>query len=175
MNRLEYWLKSWTGHNLHSPWMFRFYNDVLASGMPEEYRGNRELREAGRGRRVTAELIYKTMNYFGYERVTVMGTDAQLPPWAQRGNARSVFVERETDLLVVPYSGEDKQPQIRQVGIRKGGMIIVERPHADRLREVWWNGLYDEFLPVVSVDMYDVGMLIFREGLHPQKFILRQE
>lgn len=54
------------------------------------------------------------------------------------------------------------------------GMVkVVSRPHGSRLRELCWNTQCNSGEYNVSVDLFDVGLLMSHPKLHRQHFLLK--
>ncbi len=54
-----------------------------------------------------------------------------------------------------------------------GTVKVVCRPHSCRLRELRWNAQCSNSQYNVSIDLYDVGLLLSHPKLHSQHFLLK--
>ena len=137
MNRLMFWMKSKTQYNIHSPFVFDLYSNVLFAKLtPAQSAQVPEV--SGWGERRYYEMVYKFQDYFGLKCV-------------EQGDEHTVL----------------------QGGSSFGKVKIVCRPHADRKSECAWNKMQTDIDYGVSIDLYDVGILLSNAKLHPQKFLLR--
>lgn len=50
---------------------------------------------------------------------------------------------------------------------------VVAKPHRDKIREALWEALLNENDYDVSVDLFDVGLLITHPRLHRQHYLLK--
>lgn len=54
-----------------------------------------------------------------------------------------------------------------------GTLKVVCRPHSSRLRELRWNAQCGNTKYTVSIDLFDVGLLMGHPKLHRQHFLLK--
>ena len=147
MNRLEYWMKAPTQYNVHSPFVFEMYRKVLFA----------HAKDAD----VDAFL-------------------AQLPPeWAVPQNGGRVrryleMVYKMQDhyrLRLICLDADEAVMEGDDDGPRT--VKVVFQPHHCRARELRWTAQQGNAKYNVSIDLYDVGILMFHPKLHKQYFILR--
>lgn len=152
MTRLEYWIKADTQYRIHSPFLFEMYRKVLFAEVDNSLRCcmTKDLPQE------TAELIASA---------------------ERRDKAYHEVVYKLRDhygLKVVCYDGDEAvlSPKSEQAFI-EGEMKVVCRPHRCHARELRWMAQQGNAKYNVSIDMYDVGVLMFCPGMRRQKFILR--
>ena len=144
MTRIEYWIKAQTQYRVHSPFVFEMYRKVLFA-------------------RVDADA-YKAFA-------------AQLPAdmlYDRRCRRYIETVYKMQDYYHLRMVCFDSDEAVLEGG-REGleGVKVVCRPHHCRARELRWmaqqgNAKYD-----VSIDMFDVGLLLTNLKLHRQHFVLK--
>lgn len=130
MNRIAYLLKAKTQYNIHSPFVFELYNNVLATKLSPKVQ-----QEMGT-LTLYKELTYKLQHYYH--------TDCQ--PLSESQN------------LLTQQNGNMH-------------MLVVAKPHKDTCSEKEWEFLKSQW--PVSIDLYDIGLLVNNPKLHPQHFLLR--
>lgn len=58
-------------------------------------------------------------------------------------------------------------------GSKVGTVLVVRRPHLSSESESEWERMKKHGQYTISIDLYDAGLLIRNNKLHPQEFILR--
>ena len=135
MNRLHYWLHAKTQYDIHSPFVFEMYRDVLFARIDDATRRRHGIPRGDRFR----EVVYKCCDHY---RLTV--SDRQAGGIAQ-------LTSPDTPLAIQ----------------------VIDRPHATPAAEQEWQRLKSTPGYPVSIDLYDVSLLIHNPHLHPQAFLLR--
>ena len=160
MTRLEYWIMADTQYRIHSPFVFDMYRKVLfaevdkslrdrmAEGMPEE--AVAAMQTAGRRERAYHEIVYKLRDHYGLKVMCYDGDEA----------------------VLCPESGQASNPETGQPLI-EGEMKEVCRPHKCHARELRWQAQQSNAKYNVSIDMYDVGLLMNCPRMHRQHFVLK--
>lgn len=132
MTRIAYLIKAQTQYDIHSPFVFSLYREVLFAPLPHDA----VVPSLGKGCRRYNELCYKLQRHF---------------------HLRPLSASSDTTL----FQSFD--------GI--GDFCVVNRPHRSRQNESQWSNLCKQYR--VSIDLYDVGLLLSNPHLHPQHFLLR--
>ena len=152
MTRLEYWIKADTQYRIHSPFLFEMYRKVLFAEVDNSLRCcmTKDLPQE------TAELIASA---------------------ERRDRAYHEVVYKLRDhygLKVVCYDGDEAvlSPKSEQAFI-EGEMKVVCRPHRCHARELRWMAQQGNAKYNVSIDMYDVGLLMNCPRMHRQHFVLK--
>ena len=155
MTRLEYWIRADTQYRVHSPLVFEMYRKVLfaevdgslrrrmAEGLPAEAEGM--VRSAARRDRPYHDMVYKLRDHYGMTVVSYDEDEAVL-----RGG---------TD----PVSGRRVMETVK----------VVCRPHRHHARELRWQAQQGNEKYNVSIDIYDVGLLMFCPQMRKQHFVLK--
>ena len=143
MTRIYYWLHAQTQYNIHSPFLFEMYRDVLFAHLTD---GERLRTGIARGDRYH-EIIYKCCNH--YQLAVV--------PNAKPITLNSQLLTINSQLLTSSSLS----------------ILVVDRPHASRLDEQQWEQLKANPDYQVSVDLYDVALLIHNPKLSAQHLLLR--
>lgn len=144
MTRLEYWIKAKTQYNIHSPFIFKLYNDVL------------------------------------FARTCGQLPPASIPSWAAAAPSTQTkdrqyleMIYKMSDHFALRCVSSDPLQTLLQGDEPMGKVLVVNRPHADKSAEARWTQLLADPSFRVSIDLYDVGLLLANTNLHPQHFILR--
>ena len=160
MTRLEYWITADTQYRIHSPFVFEMYRKVLfaevdkslrdrmAVGVPEE--AVAAMQTARRRERAYHEIVYKLRDHYGLKVVCYDSDEA----------------------VLCPESGQANNPETRQPFI-EGEMKVVCRPHRCRARELRWQAQQGNTKYNVSIDLYDVGVLMYCPRMRKQRFLLK--
>ena len=152
MTRLHYWLHAQTQYNLHSPFLFEMYREVLFARLTPEERRQHGIPSGDRYH----ELIYKCCNHYHLEIATA----------SQLASAHS-----SPKLGEVPQGGGGVCPTLLTSG--QFSILIVDRPHATPEAEQQWEHLKADPDYQVSLDLYDLALLIRNPHLTPQHLLLR--
>ena len=155
MTRLYYWLHAQTQYNLHSPFLFDMYREVLFAPLtPEERR-----RHAIPRHDLYCELLYKCCNHYHLQ-----------PANSQQPIAHSTLLTPTQ-----PSTLNNCQPDTGQFSILNSqfSILLVSHPHATPAAEAQWEHLKANPTYQVSLDLYDVALLIRNPRLSRQHFLLR--
>ena len=141
MTRLHYWLHAKTQYDIHSPFLFEMYREVLFASLDDETRRRHNIPHGDRFQ----ELIYKCCRHYHLQV-----TNPQPNPQPSTLNTSHL------------------SPLTSHLSI-----LLISRPHATRAAEDEWEQLKADPSYQVSLDLYDVALLIRNPHLHPQHFLLR--
>lgn len=144
MNRLTYWIMADSQYRIHSPFLFEMYRKVLFAELDREMRHGLE-------------------QQCGIE-----------PCADRRCRAYHDIVLKLCDhyrLRVLCY--DEDEAVLEGPSESFGTVKVVCRPHHCRARELRWEAQKRNEKYHVSIDLFDVGLLLTNPRLHPQHFILR--
>lgn len=166
MNRIQYLLTAKTQYNIHSPWVFDLYNQVLSAHLRSDILVKGKL----------ACMVYKLVNHFAIEEVVVskdfLDRDAIVRA-SLLGNDSSRCVAQPSTESVARLWLVDGNSPTPQTPLSEKTIILFYKPHATHADETLFNDLYTALQARISIDLFDIGLLIFDTRLHKQKFILR--
>ena len=145
MTRLHYWLHAQTQYNLHSPFLFDMYREVLFARLTPEERRRHAIPRHDRYR----ELLYKCCNHYHLE----VAADSQPAPVLLTS---TLLTPTQFSIFNSPFS-----------------ILILSCPHATPAAEQQWEHLKADPTYQVSLDLYDVALLIRNPHLTPQHLLLR--
>ena len=155
MTRLEYWIMADTQYRVHSPMVFDMYRKVLFAGVGKELQDRmceglsaeaaEMVRLAPRCDRKYHELVYKMRDHYAMKVVSYDEDEAVL------------------EAGVDPATGVQVMDTVK----------VVCRPHRCRARELRWQAQQGNSKYNVSIDLFDVGLLMRQDKLHNQHFLLR--
>ena len=156
MTRLKYWIVADTQYGVHSPFVFEMYRKVLFASVGKELRarmgeGLTEVQAAmvaaaPRRDREYHELVYKLRDHYGLSVVCY-----------------------DEDEAVLQHTGNGGRPAADGLDTVK----VVCRPHRNHARELRWRAQQGNEKYNVSIDMFDVGLLLMHCGQCRQHFVLR--
>ena len=165
MTRLHYWLHAQTQYNIHSPFLFDMYREVLFARLTPEERRRHGIPRGDRYR----ELLYKCCNHYHLQPATPSPQQPTAPDRASHSSPKLGEVPQrgggvcQTLLTPTHFSIFNSQFSI----------LLVSRPHATPAAERQWETLKADPTYQVSLDLYDVALLIRNPHLTPQHLLLR--
>lgn len=143
MNRIEYWIKAQTQYRVHSPFVFDMYRKVLFAPLDTTCQ-----------RRMEQLLPH--------------------PIADRRDRPYHEIIFKLCDhyhLQVVCY--DDDEAVLQGDPCTFGTLKVVCRPHRCHARELRWTAQQGDTKYNVSIDLYDVGLLLSHPKLHSQHFLLK--
>lgn len=149
-----YWLKAGTQYNLHSPYLFGMYNELLYARLPKATRQRLQLRTVPRKERQYCELLYKFAVH--YKPDVVLLRDITDP------HALRCLHEAREHVTVKPLVNESEDCRLLLHGT--GDIALVRNPRG-RLKDN--NG------HSVTLDMYHTGVVLYTRKLAPQHLLLK--
>lgn len=141
MTRLHYWLHAQTQYNLHSPFLFEMYREVLFAQLSPEERRRHGIPRHNRFR----QLIFKCCDHY---------------------RLRETLLSPSLSLLSSLPSHDNATPPALS-------LLVVDHPHASPDDERRWQQLKNNPDHQVSLDLYDVALLIRNPRLSRQHLLLR--
>ena len=152
MNRLEYWITADTQYRIHSPFVFEMYRKVLFAEVDSSLS-----RSMAKGLSPEVEEMIRTAGR------------------REREYHEMVYKLRDHyGLKVVCYDNDEAvlSPESEHAFI-EGEMKVVCRPHRCRARELRWQAQQGNAKYNVSIDLYDVGVLMYCPRMRKQRFLLK--
>ncbi|MCQ2300547.1 MAG: hypothetical protein MJZ81_10540 [Bacteroidales bacterium] len=147
MNRLQFFLKAKTKFNLHSPFVFDLYREVLFAPLAKERR--RELAIADKRQ----ELIYKLANHLQPQHLFLAHMDDHMVELVRKASPHTVVEE---------WTGQTPSPS---------DIVLLSHPHRS---EQLWQRLQAIPHATATLDLFHTGILLFNQKLHKQYFLLRK-
>jgi hypothetical protein len=163
MNRITYRIQALNEYNLHSPFLFSFYNEVINSSISEKKIGVGKLKKSHK-------IIYKVSNTFGGECIFVskevvpIVEDVIRKALNDRNEVMAKSFHRQA--LIVSL---DEWESIKQCN---PSVIFWYKPHATRMIERDFETFRRENGVNVVIDMYSVAICLVDNRLKKQYFIL---
>lgn len=147
MNRLQFFLKAKTKFNLHSPFVFDLYREVLFAPLAKERR--RELAIADKRQ----ELIYKLANHLQPQHLFLAHMDGRMAELVHKASPHTIVEE---------WTGQTPSPS---------DLLLLLHPHRN---EQLWQHLKETPHATAILDLFHTGILLFNKKLHKQYFLLRK-
>lgn len=192
-SRLRYDLQRRNEYHIHSPFVYELYTKVLR----ERRRSNVDYelvmrigrmldgrRHIMRSRRKLARFFYRYAAYYEPEEVTLFGPvtamDASAfalgsPHTKVRVAAKGEFVDTLNSLGVVNVERVVVEDAIQYCLERKGEetLFVFEDIHKNKSLEKLWDTICEHPDVTLTIDLYHVGLVFYREGMEKQDFVLR--
>ena len=144
MNRLSYWIMADSQYRIHSPFLFEMYRKVLFAELGRELRHGMEQR-------------------YGIE-----------PCADRRCRTYHDTVLKLCDHYRLRVLCYDEDEAVLEGHPENFGTVkVVSRSHHCRARELRWEAQKCNEKYRVSIDLFDVGLLLTNPRLHRQHFLLR--
>lgn len=136
-------------YRVHSPFLFEMYRQVLFAELDASVR-----------QRLRSMLSHE------------MSTLAEVAPHRERGYHDMVLkLIDHYHLSIVCYDADEAV--LRGDPETFGTLKVVCRPHRNHFRELRWMAQCRNNKYNISIDMYDVGVLLSHPKLHPQHLLLK--
>lgn len=164
MNYLSYLLKAKTRYNLHSPYLFSFYNEIIASKI------NRDIifPPLDKGE----QIIYKIINTFQPQHIFI---SKDIPTERIKNIATKASEKTPNysclhtiDCAIINHEWDEIKKHICLNSI-----IIQYHPHADIRAGKTLEALKSDPEITVTMDIYHIVIALSQPNLHKQNFILR--
>jgi len=192
---LIYRYKAVNAHGLHSPFLFDFYNEVLAVHK-EFYFFKRFRAILPQYRRFISEdkalFLYRWTVF--YKPDSVLLQDANFPvalALSIPSNLKSLSVssladysENEQNVLAsegvliqenipaeMAYCQELNQKSLASFSDYK--CVIIQNPHQNKVKEEFWNKLCASKEVSISIDLFQFGILLFDKNQAKQHFVVK--
>ena len=170
MTRLHYWLHAQTQYNIHSPFLFDMYREVLFARLTPEERRRHAIPRHDRYR----ELLYKCCNHYHLQPATPSPQQPTAPDRASHSSPKLGEVPQRgggvcQTLLTPTHTFTHSHIHT----LNNLSILLLSRPHATPAAERQWETLKADPTYQVSLDLYDVALLIRNPHLTPQHLLLR--
>ncbi len=162
MSYLRYLLVARTAYGLHSPALFRLYQEVLYARLSPSTRQQLQLSEQPRRRRQYYEVFYKLLRRYAPQRVVLKEVDTMIARCLTQTCPQTVVqtdTEQQEDCLLLSAVGER--------------IALVYLPHGSKARRERWQQLRRSNRYSVQLDLYHVGVLLNNPHLSPQYLMLK--
>lgn len=154
MTLLAYWLKAGTQYNLHSPFLYDMYNQLLYARLTKATKQNLMLRKVPRRERQYYELLYKFAARYKPDVVLLRDTSDR---WAQH-----CLHEAKKNIIIRPLQNDETDCRLL---VRDMCDVALVRQPKGRL-------MYNEGR-AVTLDMYHTGVVLYTTKLMPQHLLLK--
>ena len=182
MNRLTYLLKGKTQYNLHSPFVFELYNEVLLPRTNSMQLKSNNLRSLCKR---NAALLYKIADHFGIKNLFVGGYVSQHPfsEWAENVLPQLVASrllhydnlekERYKKLLIccsVDYYSVYENTLNSMVSYDT--ILAITDIHSCKAAEKQWQSVLNNPANILAIDLFSCGLVFFRKELSTERYVL---
>lgn len=147
MNRIEFFLRAKTQYNLHSPFVFNLYREVLFASLAKTTRNSLGITSKHQ------ETLYKVVNHLQPQALYLTHDE-------NKSLAQQASVHTDVELW-------------KEQTTRGNDMIVVAFPHRNGASEKQWNSLQQMENATAILDLYHTGIILFNPKLSKQLFLLR--
>ncbi len=162
MDYLRYLFTARTAYGLHSPALFKLYQEVLYARLSPRTRNRLQLRSLPRRCRQYYEVMFKLMSHYAPQRVVLSRADKTARRCLVQSCPQVAMEEdrlQQEDCLLLSATGER--------------IALVCLPYGDKARRERWRQLRGSSRYPVQLDLYHVGVLLDNPHLSPQYFMLK--
>ncbi len=162
MHYLRYLLTARTAYGLHSPALFRLYQEVLYARLSPHTAKRLQLRRLPRRCRQYHEVLFKLACRYAPQRVLLRRTDDATCRCLACACPQAAVQEDATlheDCLLLSATGER--------------IALVCLPHGTPVQRQRWQQLREEGRYPVLLDLYQVGVLLDNPHLSAQYLMLK--
>lgn len=163
MRRIGYWLRSQTQYALQSPYLYHLYGDVLYARLSRPMVQRLGLARMPPHRRQYYEELYKLVNRFQPREVLLHHTEDATA-------CRCIVLAAPQAATGSSLHGYASAEFVSPEGVN---VALIQQPHRGTRHAARWRSLQQEDDYRVSIDLYDVGILIGNPHLSPQHLILK--
>lgn len=154
MNRFQFFLKAKTQYNLHSPFVFHLYREVLFAPLDKVRRKELGIERSD----LYGELLYKLTNHLRPDTLFLPSEDPKAATIVQKASPKTIT----TTLATLPSSSS------------RASLIIFPHPHTSHDTEEQWHQICQTDKSTASIDLYYAGIVLFDPKLSKQHFLLRK-
>ncbi|MGS2760743.1 hypothetical protein [Sinomicrobium sp. M5D2P9] len=159
---LKFLLKSTNQHGIHSPFVYAYVTRGLYG--KQKFRGTK-----------AQQLLLRTIAYFHADSVRILRPDKELTDALR--NYFPVISAYDTKEKITYYNKELRPDAVKyflkeeKVGI--DDVLIIKGIHRNTTSEMAWEEIKKNEQVTVTVDLFYVGVVFFREGQAREHFVIR--
>ncbi|MBR0073104.1 MAG: hypothetical protein IJP95_04635 [Bacteroidales bacterium] len=182
MNRLTYLLKGKTQYNLHSPFVFELYNEVLLPRTNSVQLKSNNLR--GLCKR-NAALVYKIADHFAITSLFVGGYANGHPfsEWAENvlPNLVASRVLHDDNLKKEGYKNlliccsidyYSLYENTLHSMVSNDTIFAITDIHSSKAAEKQWRSVLNNPANKLAIDLFSCGLVFFRKELSTERYVL---
>ncbi|MDA3906323.1 MAG: hypothetical protein PF484_09635 [Bacteroidales bacterium] len=183
LEKIIFWWKAKNAHGLHSPFVFNFYNTIK-----KQWRSNKLPSDKPNGfSKKESSIILAIIQYFKPNRVLLLSGAEQIQSGLLSFISNDVIVLEKNinnlsadalkfDLIIISnllIISEKKLFNKLSHLVNSESVVIIPHIHASMVSIKRWKTMIKENHIRVSIDMFFIGILLFRSESTKQDFQLR--
>lgn len=183
MNRLAYYLRAKNRYNLHSPFVFDFYCNVLTPKLKDDVLGAGGLRRSWKR---NVALCCKIADYYGLPNMVLeeklsAGSKFKdcLAAMEKFGNFKVCeigsaddFWEEKVGVMVCKPENFSGWMESLSGKVANDTVFVIPEIHGNVQNEALWLDVRKNGRVVLSLDVFYAGLVFFRKELSRQDFLL---
>ena len=188
---LKYLFVSKTKHGVHSPFVFELVTKVIDVKTDlHEYLLNEQLKLKGKKNKKYLKLLVRLCQYFQPKNILEISSHtleksnllAKINPqsklfYVQNNNIKQDHKLKVIDLVLI-RSNINSINTIRDIElglkyIHNDSFLIIENIHKTKKMESVWSKIITHNKVSVSIDLFQIGIILFRKEQVKEKFIIR--
>lgn len=174
MNYLfKYWLHylvSHSRHGTHSPFVYQLVDEIIYQKCAPDAitQWPVDIQEGKRAEQKKYALVARLLEAFAYDRVSYWADLPNETYAALLQKLRGSYAFRQI------YYIDKEQLELGFLDhIEERDILIINEPHRSGSRTAYWNKLKVDKRVVVTIDLYAIGLVFFRNGQRKENFLIR--
>jgi len=181
------------GHGIHSPFAFSFVTNVVYNPYPYYFFTNPQKERLSKKERKTGELLFRLTERYRLSTIVAIGnqnnhltfyttaTSSRVKLFCAESVKASIKeIEKELSLCPTLFLFDDNATKNEWLGfyerikalISGNSVIVIPDIQENPEKKAFWNEFYKNQSTGVLFDLYDIGIIFLKKGLHKKRYII---